>query len=36
LPELFAAAGITFDFSKEMIAPLMDEVYKEWKRLSGA
>ena len=36
LPELFAAAGITFDFSKEMIAPLMDEVYKEWKMLSGS
>ena len=36
LPELFAATGIKFDFSKEMIAPLMDEVYKEWKILSGS
>jgi oligoendopeptidase F len=34
LPELFAAAGIKFDFSKDMIAPLMDEVFKEWKRWS--
>jgi hypothetical protein len=34
LPELFAAAGIKFDFSKEMIAPLMDEVFEEWQKLS--
>jgi len=31
LPELFAAAGIRFDFSREMIAPLIDKVYQEWK-----
>lgn len=31
LPELFAAAGIKFDFSKDMIAPLIDKVYKQWK-----
>jgi oligoendopeptidase F len=31
LPELFAAAGIKFDFSKEMIAPLIDSIYREWK-----
>ena len=35
LPELFAAAGIKFDFSKDMIAPLMDEVYQEWRRLTA-
>ncbi|MBF0486144.1 MAG: M3 family oligoendopeptidase [Candidatus Omnitrophica bacterium] len=35
LPELFSAAGIKFDFSKDMIAPLMDDVFKEWKRLSA-
>lgn len=34
LPELFKAAGIRFDFSKEMIGPLMDDVYKTWERLS--
>jgi oligoendopeptidase F len=32
LPELFAAAGIKFDFSKDMIAPLMDDVFAEWRR----
>ena len=32
LPELFAAAGLRFDFSKEIIGPLMDDVYREWKR----
>ncbi|MBF0595636.1 MAG: M3 family oligoendopeptidase [Candidatus Omnitrophica bacterium] len=31
LPELFAAAGIRFDFSKEMIVPLVDTVYRQWK-----
>jgi len=35
LPELFTAAGIRFDFSREMIAPLVTEVYDEWKRLTG-
>lgn len=34
LIELFSAAGISFDFSKEMIAPLMDGVYREWERLA--
>lgn len=34
LPELFSSSGIKFDFSKEMIAPLMAEVYAEWKRLA--
>jgi oligoendopeptidase F len=34
LPELFAASGIRFDFSREMIAPLVEEVYGEWKRLT--
>lgn len=29
LPELFAAAGLTFDFSADTIAPLMDAVAKE-------
>lgn len=31
LPELFAAAGIRFDFSKEMIRPLIGKVYQQWK-----
>jgi oligoendopeptidase F len=31
LPELFEAAGIKFDFSKEIIGPLMDDVYREWE-----
>jgi oligoendopeptidase F len=35
LPELFAASGIRFDFSREMIAPLVEEVYGEWKHLTG-
>ena len=34
LPELFTAAGIRFDFSRDIIAPLVDDVYAEWKRLS--
>lgn len=29
LPKLFSAAGISFDFSSEMIAPLMQEVREE-------
>ena len=33
LPELFAAAGIKFDFSREIIGPLVDDVYAQWKRL---
>jgi oligoendopeptidase F len=32
LPELFEASGIRFDFSKEIIGPLMDDVYREWKK----
>ena len=32
LPELFEASGIRFDFSKEIIGPLMDDVYREWER----
>jgi oligoendopeptidase F len=35
LPELFAASGIRFDFSKEIIGPLMDDVYREWQKLSN-
>ncbi len=31
LPELFKAAGIKFDFSKDMIAPLINKVYRQWK-----
>ncbi|MBF0331852.1 MAG: M3 family oligoendopeptidase [Candidatus Omnitrophica bacterium] len=34
LPELFSAAGIRFDFSKEIIGPLMDDVYKAWEGLN--
>jgi oligoendopeptidase F len=32
LPELFEASGIRFDFSKEIIGPLMDDVYREWEK----
>ncbi len=32
LPELFEASGIRFDFSKEIIGPLMDDVYREWNK----
>ena len=34
LPELFAAAGIRFDFSEEIIAPLMETIRKELDKLS--
>jgi oligoendopeptidase F len=33
LPELFAAAGLNFDFSEKTIAPLMDEVVKELAKI---
>jgi len=33
LPELYQAAGIKFDFSLEIIKPLVEEVYKQWKKL---
>jgi len=33
LPELFAAAGLQFDFSEKTIAPLMDEVLKELAKI---
>ena len=33
LPELFAAAGIDFDFSAETIAPLVDQLGKELEKL---
>src|SRR4051794_5556487 len=32
LPELFAAAGIVFDFSEKTLAPLMDAVREELSR----
>lgn len=34
LPELFAAAGLRLDFSREIIGPLMDDVYCEWEKLN--
>ena len=34
LPELFAAAGIRFDFSDELIASLMDTIRTELEKLS--
>ncbi len=34
LPELFTAAGLRLDFSREIIAPLMDDVYREWEKLN--
>ncbi|MFA5864058.1 MAG: M3 family oligoendopeptidase [Phycisphaerae bacterium] len=33
LPELFTAAGLTFDFSEKTIAPLMDAVLEELAKL---
>ncbi|MBF0387638.1 MAG: M3 family oligoendopeptidase [Candidatus Omnitrophica bacterium] len=30
LPELFSAAGIRFDFSEEIIAPLINKLYQQW------
>lgn len=35
LPELFASAGITFDFSAETIAPLVEAVREELARLDA-
>ncbi|MCK5712474.1 MAG: hypothetical protein KAI25_07155, partial [Hyphomicrobiaceae bacterium] len=32
LPELFTAAGLRFDFSEKMIAPMVEEVQKELTR----
>lgn len=32
LPELYQAAGIKFDFSQEIIKPLVDAVYQEWRK----
>ena len=34
LPELFAAAGIRFDFSEQIIGPLMETIRKELEKLS--
>ena len=33
LPELFAAAGIEFDFSERTLRPLMQAVWEELQRL---
>lgn len=32
LPELFAAAGLTFDFSEKTVAPLIDAIRLELER----
>ena len=32
--ELYSAAGISFDFSEGIIKPLIEEVTREWERLS--
>ena len=32
--ELYRAAGISFDFSESIIKPLVEEVTREWERLS--
>jgi oligoendopeptidase F len=32
LPELYQAAGIKFDFSSQIIKPLIDAVYQEWRK----
>jgi oligoendopeptidase F len=34
LPELFAAAGIRFDFSEQIIGPLMETIRNELDKLS--
>ncbi len=34
LPELFTAAGIRFDFTKEIMGPLMDTIHNELEKLS--
>jgi oligoendopeptidase F len=34
LPELFAAAGIRFDFTKEIMGPLMETIQNELEKLS--
>ncbi len=34
LPELYQQAGIKFDFSQEIIEPLIKAVYKEWKLMN--
>ena len=34
LPELFAAAGIRFDFSEQLIGPLMETLGRELEKLS--
>ncbi len=36
LPQLFAAAGLSFDFSAQRIAPLMDAVARELEQLEAA
>jgi oligoendopeptidase F len=35
LPELFAAAGLTFDFSEKTVRPLSEMLLTEWKRYAG-
>jgi oligoendopeptidase F len=34
LPELYSAAGLDFDFSREKIKSLIQFVYQEWKKLN--
>ncbi|OQA00176.1 MAG: Oligoendopeptidase F, plasmid [Planctomycetes bacterium ADurb.Bin401] len=33
LPELFAAAGLKFDFSENTVGPLVDAVMREWEKV---
>jgi oligoendopeptidase F len=36
LPELFAAAGLKFDFSAKTVGPLMSAVMQEWEKVKNA
>ena len=35
LPELFAAAGLTFDFSEKTVRPLAEVLLKEWQQYAS-
>jgi oligoendopeptidase F len=36
LPELFAAAGLEFDFSARTVGPLIETVMNEWEKVCDA
>ena len=35
LPERFAAAGLRFEFGEDLVGPVVDEAFGEWKRLQA-